>query len=230
MIEFITYWKIGCSVYNTISIKEEIDNIYDAIANVYSDISYAHIKSAKQSLKSALKSSNPNSDIKDAINSLRNSYNIINGALKSTREKKFLLIVPAEVYVIPYGKRFFLKKAISYVAAIISMLYGGIDKQEEALIWKKKAFKKYKKAIASLNKEDYKELQKINKKFVKKESHTGISDNDSFSSGDPAIGGTSFSTQTYYYLTGLGFEFKKSEEKYFDEFKKSLEDKSFKLD
>ena len=146
--------------------EQEIAAIYDTIRNIYSDISKAHIDTAKQLIKGAENNINTVSKISNAISNLVMAYNINKRALDLRKDKKFLFVVWDDEPVIPYENKDKYIEHISYLAGIISVLYKSIFDFNEANRWKKIAGEEY----AKLYEWDHRiisieEVQRVNTSF-----------------------------------------------------------------
>jgi len=135
----VILWKTSTTLYNAVSIRLEIESIWRAIGNIYSDISNAHINSALQAMDAAEHSKLHEHEILDAISHLRDAYNICESVLHKKREK---LIFP-DKYLIPKEERNRYLLYIAHLAGIISILYKSLNECRTAEEWKNKAIEKF---------------------------------------------------------------------------------------
>lgn len=164
-LEIKMLWSFSSSIYKVTSFQEEIDEVYSYIRSIYSDISDAHISSAKQAIKAAENSNYSANEILDAIAHLRDAYNISKSALYKTRETRFLLFFKDTEDLIPDYEKLTYCQSIAHIAGVISILYKAIHQNGNSNEWKSIALNDYKVALSYLYL-DVDELKRINKSYV----------------------------------------------------------------
>lgn len=63
--------------FDSTTINDKIDELYRMVEDIYTDIAKSFFISAKQSVNEAVHSNNPEIDIKNAANHLKNAYNLM---------------------------------------------------------------------------------------------------------------------------------------------------------
>ena len=161
-IEVSILWKCASGAYSLASFRAEVDNIYQQIKAIYSDISHAHVNSAKQALLAAESSNYRVHEILDAISHTRDAYNVSNVALDKTREVRSLFFFTSNEAVIPYNERDSYHNLLAHLAGIISILYRSINESKSSEDWKKTAIGNFRLGF-NISRE---ELKSINPNFV----------------------------------------------------------------
>ena len=158
--------------YDAIMLEAELSCIYKSIANVYSDISEAHFKSAKQAIIAAKTSNDSNMEIRIAIGHLRDSYNVLMSLENKTRKIRSFLFQVTEKEIIENKYRFW--EQLSFLSSILSVLYKNIEEYENASFWEKCSLDTYSKAIEILTIYDlpYSVLESINPDYITEEIET----------------------------------------------------------
>jgi len=151
-------WKVSTTAYNAISIRQEIEHIWESIGEIYSDISKAHVNSALQAIGAAEHSKFHEHGILDAISHLRDAYNICDVALHKTRTVWLIL----DEDLIPKNDRNEYCVYLAHLAGVISILYKSLNEHQTAGEWKNKAIERFESGFDI----SIKELEMIDSSFA----------------------------------------------------------------
>lgn len=156
-------------VYNSTSLSNLIDGIYESIISVYTNFSGAFKQSAAQALKAADTSTNPEAEVRSAINEYRNAYNTLVPVLSEMRIPRFpflasLFGIKKEPLIDKYQQpRFYTE--LSKLSFAISILYNFLREGKNASDWKSWSADNYGKSLSKFN-IPANELQKLDPMFV----------------------------------------------------------------
>ena len=145
----VTAIKGGNAVISKIGLCNPIEEIYQTIYNVYSDISGYHYRSAVQCIKSTQDSQNYEAKILDAISHVRDAYNVTNILINKTKKIKFLgfTIADDEWVIDDEWKRVEIYLSIADMSGLIAFLYNQINDTRNFEEWKNTAVKEYRFAL-----------------------------------------------------------------------------------
>lgn len=155
---------MGKSVLSSIMLSSNIENIYDAISDVYTDYTDASLLSASQALVAAKRSTNPSSEIRSAVSHLRSAFNFCETALRRKVKRGISLLKVEMDFIYDYQKEDFYYK-MAEVGGIISLIYEQMGEKENSIEWQEKSLKCIKKGVEYFNIETY-ELKSISSSYV----------------------------------------------------------------
>jgi len=160
----IMIFKISSNVYNSISLKSEIECIHENIRNIYKNIGDAHFESAKQAITAGEKG-NYEKEIYGVIIHLRDAYNILKQAVNAKQQKLFFF--EKSLYGNDDKKKLFENSAI--ISSLISIIYRDLNQYENSIDWRNKAISDFLEHILLLPSDYFigvDELSKINTRYV----------------------------------------------------------------
>ena len=128
-------------VIQKVSLQTELRQIYEAITEIYQDISNAAFESAVQSFESiheGLSLHDIYLKIEITINNLMNAYNVLSILIEKKKSYGFWVFKTSDYVINTPMDRYNVYKNIAVLAKIISMLYNYMADESNSTIWKNK--------------------------------------------------------------------------------------------
>lgn len=151
-------------IYNAISLKMEIENLYNHFEGIYSDISKAEFTSAQQAIASVEHSHEPEIEIRIAIGHLMVAFNIIDGLINKTIKRKKFLFFESTEHLINDKLHYF--ETIAHFAGLIAILFRRLNEYGNFIKWKEKALNFFSESL-KLTYYNCEDLEIIDNSFVR---------------------------------------------------------------
>lgn len=196
-----TMFNLSTNIYNSLELADQMDDIYKSLADVYSDIADADIKTAKEVLLAASNTEHPEIKINCMINSLISAYNIYIKLIGKNRKDRFLIFT----YQTPYisnEENFY--REITRICTFICWGYRSLKEETNAGPWQKKAMSNYKKYIDRYT-PSCTELQKINDNYIYEKTTEEEKSRSYCGDGMPDY--VQYEMVTRQYFTDEGYEY-----------------------
>lgn len=116
-----------------------VANFEKEIEQIYLDIAYSHLNSARQCFESVENSKNPEQEFRIGLNHLRDTYNIFISFKKKRVKKSILFWTYYDRFKISDD----LRLKIVEIAAAIALGYMHIDENKNAYTWKQRAIQEF---------------------------------------------------------------------------------------
>lgn len=132
----------GHGFAESMEMGQVIDEIWQAIAGVYTKIGGAHFKSAKSAMRAAGTAASPEerrAHLIRATGHLEDAYHVSECALTETRTERFLLVFEDSVPVLDYEQLIRLRASLCEFASTIAITYSEMSNRQAAREWKKQA-------------------------------------------------------------------------------------------
>jgi hypothetical protein len=134
MIDILSALRAGMAIYKIA--EWFLEDVFNEIGRVYIDMAEAHMASAQQAFMAFRNSRDPESEIRSAMNHLRDSYNIYAKAVRRTVEERFMLFWTFESKPDCRHKSCLL---VVNIATVLSLLYRELGEVENAREWRRAA-------------------------------------------------------------------------------------------
>ena len=116
-----------------------INEVWEALRTLYTDIANVHFKSAQSAFVAARNSNKPEMEMRIAIGHLTSAFHTYQELLTKTRQRTRLLLFSEKIPLLDYKETQQVKKCLFEISSYITISYGQLGEMANAKIWKTKA-------------------------------------------------------------------------------------------